>query len=143
VRKAAGYTIYSKKEKLVQKPSEAQIGHDDKERQRVGEIGMWIATAIGIRGFVRMDAIIDAIGRVHVLDLNTLPGLIPGVCLLPKMSEEAGIDYTQMIGMLVESAGRPQPMHMRKLFSPPPAPKSWGRDATSAAVRGPQPDYSF
>ncbi len=66
-----------------------------------------------------MDIIVNEQGCAYILDINTLPGIMPKTSIYSYMCEKAGINQTQLISMLVSSANRPQLMRMRKLSNPP------------------------
>ncbi|MDB5796624.1 MAG: ddlB [Paucimonas sp.] len=81
-----------------------------------------LAEALGVCGMARMDVIVDDQGRINFIEMNTLPGLLPGLCLFPKMCGAAGVSYDSMVRMAIDSALQPKPMQMRKLDNPPPRP---------------------
>ena len=68
---------------------------------------------LGCRDFSRVDAILDARGDVHVLEVNTIPGFTTH-SLLPKSASGAGIDFPSLCRYIVELAlargdrGRPE-----------------------------------
>ena len=51
----------------------------------------------------RVDMIIDDNGVVHVLEINTIPGLTK-TSLLPKGARAAGIEFPELIDKIIESA---------------------------------------
>jgi D-alanine-D-alanine ligase len=58
---------------------------------------------LGLRDVSRLDAVVDAEGRVQVLEVNVSPGLTE-TSLLPTAARAAGIDLGQLYGALVERA---------------------------------------
>lgn len=59
------------------------------------------------RDIARIDLRLDAAGRPHLLELNTLPGMIPGtdvVSYFPVAARAAGWDYHQMVGAIITHA---------------------------------------
>ncbi|MEQ3551364.1 D-alanine--D-alanine ligase [Pseudonocardia nematodicida] len=58
---------------------------------------------LGLRDVSRMDAIVDADGRVHVLEMNVSPGLTD-TSLLPTAAAAAGTDLATVYEALVERA---------------------------------------
>lgn len=117
-----GMNIHSQQDKLVL-PAQHKITQKEKNTVvRIGEVCTSIAAAIGLRSFVRMDMIVDEVGCIYIHDINTLPGLVPGVSMYPFMCEKVGISYSRMISMLISSAQRRQPMHMQKNLHPPALP---------------------
>lgn len=91
--------------------------------ERLKGAALAVASRLGINGMCRLDMIVDGGGKIYILDVNTLPGLVPGLTAFPQMCETAGISYPQMIGLLLESACKPKLMRMPKLRQPPPAPE--------------------
>jgi len=59
--------------------------------------------ALGCRDFSRVDAMLDARGDVHVLEVNTIPGFTTH-SLLPKSASGAGIDFPSLCRYIVELA---------------------------------------
>jgi D-alanine-D-alanine ligase len=62
--------------------------------------------ALGCAGATRVDLLIDAAGAVHVLEVNTIPGMTE-TSLLPKIAERAGLDFPALVEeMLRDALGR-------------------------------------
>lgn len=95
---------------------------DDATTWRLHAIARAVFDRLGGRGFVRVDLILTADGVVHILEVNTLPGLIPGMSIFPAMCAAIGVTYEEMMAMLLRSAYRPQPLRMSKLAHPPDMP---------------------
>jgi D-alanine-D-alanine ligase len=64
---------------------------------------------LGCRGFARVDFRLAPNGVPYPLEVNTNPGLIPGVSLFAKACAEIGLSYEQMITCILASAFRPHP----------------------------------
>lgn len=62
----------------------------------------WIG--LGGRDAGRIDMRMDSRGRLHVLEVNTLPGLNPRDSDLAIIARRNGIDYESLIGMIMRSA---------------------------------------
>ncbi len=63
--------------------------------------------ALHCRDVARIDLRLDATGKPHLLEINTLPGMIPDpniVSYFPVASRAAGMNYTQMVGKIIEHA---------------------------------------
>jgi D-alanine-D-alanine ligase len=63
--------------------------------------------ALRVRDWARVDVRLDADGRPHVLDVNPLPGIMPGVddiSCFTLSAFAAGLDYGAMIRRLVDTA---------------------------------------
>jgi D-alanine-D-alanine ligase len=58
---------------------------------------------LGLRDVSRTDAIVDAAGRVQILEVNVSPGLTD-TSLLPTAAAAAGLDLGRLYGRLVERA---------------------------------------
>jgi len=71
------------------------------EVQRVALVAHQV---LGCREFSRVDVRLGQEGRPSVLEVNPLPGLDPTESNYPRMAREAGIDYPDLIGRLVELA---------------------------------------
>ncbi len=58
--------------------------------------------AVGCVDFARVDFRVSSDGSPYVLEINTLPGLMPGYSELPRMADMAGISFTDLVGRLLE-----------------------------------------
>ncbi len=59
------------------------------------------------RDVARIDLRLDGKGKPHLLEINTLPGMMPGtdvVSYFPVAARAAGIDFTQMVGRVITHA---------------------------------------
>ena len=59
--------------------------------------------ALGLRDLSRVDAIVDAAGTVHVLEVNTSPGMTE-TSLLPMAVEAAGLSFGRLMRDLLDQA---------------------------------------
>ncbi len=59
--------------------------------------------ALGCTGAVRVDLLVTEGENEYVLEVNTLPGMTP-TSLLPKIADNAGIDYAELCEMILSSA---------------------------------------
>lgn len=57
----------------------------------------------GCRGWGRVDAMMDAAGHFQLLEVNTAPGMTDH-SLVPMAAREAGIDFTQLVVAILETA---------------------------------------
>ncbi len=62
---------------------------------------------LGCRGFARMDARVTPQDVLYPLEINTNPGLIPGVSIFPQACAASGLTYRQMIARILASAFLP------------------------------------
>lgn len=61
------------------------------------------ARALGCTGACRVDLLVTEGENEYVLEVNTLPGMTP-TSLLPKIAEDAGIDYGSLCEMILDGA---------------------------------------
>lgn len=64
-------------------------------------------TTLYCRDVARIDLRLDAHGYPSLLEINALPGMIPGtdiVSYFPVAARAAGMDYTQMVGRIITHA---------------------------------------
>ena len=61
--------------------------------------------AVGAKDFSRVDMILDNLGQVWVLEVNTIPGLT-NKSLFPKAAKALGIDFPHLCEMLTDMAFR-------------------------------------
>ncbi|HHY45149.1 MAG TPA: ATP-grasp domain-containing protein [Firmicutes bacterium] len=62
------------------------------------------ATAIGCRDAARVDIRLDGDGKAYVLEVNTLPGMMPGYSEFPRIAAEVGISFAELVKTLIEGA---------------------------------------
>jgi D-alanine-D-alanine ligase len=63
--------------------------------------------ALGCRDWSRVDVRLDDDGRVNVVEVNPLPGILPDPAdnsCLPKAARAAGLDYDALIGACLQAA---------------------------------------
>ncbi|MGB2567746.1 D-alanine--D-alanine ligase family protein [Micromonospora citrea] len=71
--------------------------------ETVTEVALAAHTALGLRDLSRVDMIVDAEGRPHVLEVNVSPGMTE-TSLLPLAVQAAGLDFGRVLGSLVARA---------------------------------------
>ncbi len=69
------------------------------ETGRIQEIAVKVHEVLGCKDISRTDFIYSG-GKPHVLEVNTIPGMTSG-SLLPKSARAAGLDFGELLGMLV------------------------------------------
>jgi D-alanine-D-alanine ligase len=72
----------------------------------IRDLAVRAGRAVGCRDCWRVDFRMDAGGEPLVLEVNTLPGLMPGYSDLPKTAEAAGIGHTALIAAILASGTR-------------------------------------
>lgn len=94
-RYTAGMTAYHTPARL---PTEVSA--------RVGRLAVEVHQALGLRDLSRTDAIVDADGEVHFLEVNVSPGMTE-TSMLPMSVSAAGLDLGETLrGMIVTAAAR-------------------------------------
>lgn len=63
--------------------------------------------ALGMACYSRTDFILDAQGRLTILEVNSLPGMT-ATSLVPQEARAAGMDFGQLLGRLIELGMRQQ-----------------------------------
>jgi D-alanine-D-alanine ligase len=74
---------------------------------------------LGCHGFARLDLKVDREGRIIPLEINTNPGLIPGVCIFPKVAD---LSYPHLIKRLLLTAFQPRQREVPRLAADQAAP---------------------
>ena len=77
---------------------------------------------LGCHGFARVDLKVDSEGRVVPLEINTNPGIIPGVCIFPKVAAVADLNYTKLIKRMLFTAYQPRKREVPRLAACSAAP---------------------
>ena len=73
---------------------------------RARDVALGAYRALSCRDAGRVDLRCDENGEPCFLEVNPLPGLNPGYSDLPILSSMAGISFDQLLGSIVEAAGR-------------------------------------
>ena len=71
--------------------------------QEARALGLRIHGILGLKGLSRTDMILDEQGRMHVLEVNTMPGMTSR-SLVPRAAAEVGIDFKSLVQGLVRTA---------------------------------------
>lgn len=75
--------------------------------KRIKDICVKAFTVLGSRDIARIDLRLDADDKPNLLELNTMPGMIPGtdvVSYFPVAARAAGWDYNRMVGQIITHA---------------------------------------
>lgn len=75
----------------------------EKETKKIQNISLRAYKAVGCRGFARVDTFLQKEGEIFVSEINTIPGLTRA-SLFPQEAEAAGIDFPQLLSILIELA---------------------------------------
>jgi D-alanine-D-alanine ligase len=79
----------------------------DSLRAEIERVVLRTFNALGCRDWSRVDVRLDAEGRVNVVEVNPLPGILPDPAdnsCLPKAARAAGLDYDGLIGACLQAA---------------------------------------
>ncbi|MCR4256679.1 MAG: hypothetical protein NUW08_03165, partial [Candidatus Uhrbacteria bacterium] len=71
--------------------------------RRAKRLAMKAHAVLGCRGYSRTDMILDELGRLRVLETNTLPGLT-SASLLPKAAKEEGMELYELLERILAHA---------------------------------------
>lgn len=74
-------------------------------QRQVQAIALAAHDAIGARGFSRVDFVIDRSGQPYVLEVNTIPGLLPE-SNLPLEARAIGLSYNELIYEMLKTSQR-------------------------------------
>jgi D-alanine-D-alanine ligase len=69
-------------------------------QKKAQELALQVHRLCGCRDYSRTDMVVDADGGLHILEINTIPGLTHE-SLLPKAAKEAGMDMPRLTDTLV------------------------------------------
>jgi D-alanine-D-alanine ligase len=72
----------------------------------------WVA--LGCRDAGRIDVRLDACGIANFIEVNPLAGLRPGYSEFPILASKSGINYTELIGLIMEEALRRYGLNQQK-----------------------------
>ena len=75
---------------------------------RVGQLGVAVHLALGLRDLSRTDAIIDSAGEVHFLEVNVSPGMTE-TSMLPMSIAAAGLDLGRTLRAMIATAAAREP----------------------------------
>jgi D-alanine-D-alanine ligase len=75
------------------------------ERRRVNKAAKEANDALGCEGVSRVDLILTPLCSIHVLEVNTIPGMTER-SLLPKAARAAGIEFPELCQQLLEAGIR-------------------------------------
>lgn len=70
----------------------------------IQSIAKRVFEALDCRDLARVDIRLSRDGRPYVLEINTLPGLMPGYSEFPRIAQIAGYDYKSLVQKILEGA---------------------------------------
>lgn len=77
---------------------------DKKVEDECVEVALGAWRALGCRDGGRIDVRMDSVGRVNFIEVNPLAGLHPIDSDLPILAAMQGVSYSQLIGLIIDSA---------------------------------------
>lgn len=100
-KRGSTYTYDVKVRDTVEPVCPADLPAD--EARLLQSLALRTFNAVGCRDFARVDIRVSS-GAPYVLEINTLPGLMPGYSEMVRMSEKAGMEYKDLIGKVLDGA---------------------------------------
>lgn len=109
VRPASGF--YDYQAKYIGNSTQYLLpsGLSPAQEQQAQQLAKAAAQALGVRGWCRVDMMLDRLHHLQILEVNTAPGMTDH-SLVPMAAKAAGWSFEQLVAILVEQAlDRPQP----------------------------------
>lgn len=97
------YTYEDKYSASSQAQVRADAAIDPVLKDTVRDIAAAAYKALDCRGLARIDFILDKDDKPWVMEVNTLPGFT-NISMYPKLWENEGVSYSQLIEMLIDDA---------------------------------------
>ena len=88
---------YTQKKSWIHLPARLPLDR----QEEIKETAVKIYRSLGCSGLARVDMFINEEGEIYFNEVNTMPGLTPH-SRFPKMIEHGGIDYEDMITLVIE-----------------------------------------
>jgi D-alanine-D-alanine ligase len=103
----AGHEFYDFAAKYLEDAADLVVPADIPEdvEARMRELAVVAFDALGCEGLARVDFFLLPDGSVVVNEVNTMPGFTP-ISMFPRMWQESGIEYEQLVDSLVADALR-------------------------------------
>ena len=97
---ASGFFDYEEKYSLKTSKIYVPARIDEDTESRVQEAAKVIYSALGCRGYARIDMFLSKEGEVFFLEANTIPGFTP-FSQFPRMMKAVGVEYPELVDMLI------------------------------------------
>jgi D-alanine-D-alanine ligase len=68
------------------------------------DLAMRTFRAVGCSDVARVDIRVSTDGKPYVLEINTLPGLMPGYSEIPRMAERSGLPFRALVERILDGA---------------------------------------
>ncbi|MGQ4878647.1 hypothetical protein ACOJCM_08750 [Billgrantia sp. LNSP4103-1] len=92
---------------------------DNKLENEMKDLSKTIYERMGIDSVARVDLIVDSYNRINVLEVNTLPGLMPQ-SVVPAVFDKQGMCYDHLIEMILMRSFLPKRFNSIKLYDKQP-----------------------
>ena len=96
-----GFFDYKEKYTLETSKIHTPARINAESERRIQETGKLIYKILGCRGYARIDLFLTNEGDIVFSEANTIPGFTPH-SQLPKMMKAAGMDYPELVDVLIE-----------------------------------------
>jgi len=100
---SGGFFDYKEKYTLATSKIHTPARIDEESEKRLQQAGKKIFRALGCRGYARIDLFLKEDGDIVFSEANTIPGFTAH-SQLPRMMKAAGIDYPELVDILIELA---------------------------------------
>jgi D-alanine-D-alanine ligase len=80
-------------------------GLSDAEEQTIQRLALRACRVLGVRGWGRVDLLVDRSGRPTLIEVNTVPGMTDH-SLVPMAAKAAGIDFDELVWRILETSLR-------------------------------------
>lgn len=78
-------------------------GLDAEREAQLQQLAVSACTAVGVRGWARVDMFIDRDGASQLIEVNTVPGMTDH-SLVPMAAKAAGIDFDELVWRILETS---------------------------------------
>jgi D-alanine-D-alanine ligase len=99
-------------EKLVRYECPAQL--PPKTMREIAQMSLATFAVLGCRDISRIDFRVDTGGKPYIIEINPLPGLRPGYSDLPIMAQKMGMEYNELISLILSAALKRQELCLEK-----------------------------
>lgn len=103
----AGYHIYSypvKQDYTRFVHYECPMTCTQAQRTEILRMARKAFEALGCRDFARVDFRLDGEGRAYFIEINPLPGLVPGYSDYPMLAQFCGVSYDELVRGVLDAA---------------------------------------
>lgn len=80
-------------------------GLPEQQEREMQQLALRAFNSLGCSGWGRVDLMADAVGKLHLLEVNTVPGMTSH-SLVPMAARAVGIDFSELVLQILSTAGR-------------------------------------